>query len=398
LEKNGEPPSDSRRAARESAPDRPATRSGPASPSGSSGGSGDSAALVRMRRMAPKFACGQRSNLSRNPNHNELLTKQLDEMVDIFDSLGDVWRSWGYKKASNFLKRLPRAVESGQDAWNLSSQYGGGMIGRRIASKIDDIIGTGILTKLVRMNASEELVCVKLFASVWGVGPVKARKLLACGVRSLEDLRARQHELLDERQRIGLRYRDDFLERIPRSGVAEVEGILERVVKSIDASHGAVAVGSYRRGKKTSGDIDVIIVHDNKPRHEGLLARVIEKLTACGLLTDHLTDVSATSTSYMGVCALASHGNVHWRIDLKAYNRDQAAFAIMYFTGSAHFNRSMRLLARKGGLSLSDKGLFKAIRVRGKKVKEGNPIILADERAIFEFFGLGYLPPDMRDV
>lgn len=69
--------------------------------------------------------------------------------------------------------------------------------------------------------------------------------------------------------------------------------------------------------------------------------------------------------SYMGI---AKVGTIHRRIDLKIYPRESFGFALLYFTGSDHFNRSMRLYAQKNGYSLSDHGLARAERVEGEKV------------------------------
>ena len=44
------------------------------------------------------------------------------------------------------------------------------------------------------------------------------------------------------------------------------------------------------------------------------------------------------------------------RLDLKVYPREEYAFALLYFTGSDHFNRSMRHYAKARGYSLSDHG------------------------------------------
>ena len=60
----------------------------------------------------------------------------------------------------------------------------------------------------------------------------------------------------------------------------------------------------------------------------------------------------------MGICVFQD--KLHHRIDIKYYPRDEFAFALLYFTGSDHFNRSMRLFARRKGIMLSDKG-FKQI-------------------------------------
>lgn len=44
------------------------------------------------------------------------------------------------------------------------------------------------------------------------------------------------------------------------------------------------------------------------------------------------------------------------------------AFAVLYFTGSGHYNMSMRAFAKAKGLKLSDQGLFKVNTVNGKQV------------------------------
>jgi hypothetical protein len=63
-----------------------------------------------------------------------------------------------------------------------------------------------------------------------------------------------------------------------------------------------------------------------------------------------------TRASYMGVCKLPNQAKaIHRRIDIKIYPHELLPFAMLYFTGSDHFNRSMRLYAKKRGFSLSDK-------------------------------------------
>ena len=47
--------------------------------------------------------------------------------------------------------------------------------------------------------------------------------------------------------------------------------------------------------------------------------------------------------SYMGICQFKDQ--LHHRIGIKYYPRDEFAFAVLYFTGSDAFNRRMRLWA-----------------------------------------------------
>lgn len=126
----------------------------------------------------------------------------------------------------------------------------------------------------------------------------------------------------------------------------------------------------------------------------------------------------------MGVCRLSGENRLHRRIDIKActlyiyyanYNSFnfsflilqlildpgvQAPYALLYFTGDSHFNRSMRAFAKQAGLSLSDSGL--GICVRGKlggkteRIKIGHSALCNSEEEIFELFGTKYIEPAYR--
>ena len=74
------------------------------------------------------------------------------------------------------------------------------------------------------------------------------------------------------------------------------------------------------------------------------------------------------------------------------------AFALLYFTGSDHFNRSMRLFASKKGYTLSDKGIALCIRdSKRAKFAVGQMIPCYSEREIFQLLGLVYKEPWERN-
>jgi DNA polymerase lambda len=69
---------------------------------------------------------------------------------------------------------------------------------------------------------------------------------------------------------------------------------------------------------------------------------------------------------------------------MKYYPREQFGFAVLYFTGSDHFNRSMRLYAGKKGFTLSDHGLFPVLRaLKNQKVWKGDLIPCLTEEEVF---------------
>lgn len=105
--------------------------------------------------------------------------------------------------------------------------------------------------------------------------------------------------------------------------------------------------GSYRRGRETCGDIDVLITKTDGSSVKGIIQKVVEKLEEEGFLKERLGSLRYShngSEGYMGVCQV-EEDKLCRRIDIKAYPYDQYGFALLYFTGSGNFNRSMRLFA-----------------------------------------------------
>lgn len=95
----------------------------------------------------------------------------------------------------------------------------------------------------------------------------------------------------------------------------------------------------------------------------------------------------------MGVCCLPN-SNVHRRLDIRVYPLHEWPCALLSFTGSGHFNRSMRLWARKNGYSLSDHSIVK----RFTEDLTGDPIPVQTEEDIFKVLGLEYKTPEQRDI
>lgn len=66
---------------------------------------------------------------------------------------------------------------------------------------------------------------------VWGAGDVTARKWYREGCRTLEDIRARSD--LSQQQLVGLKFFDDFQQRIPAPVVARIEEIVQNAVRRL---------------------------------------------------------------------------------------------------------------------------------------------------------------------
>ena len=90
---------------------------------------------------------------------------------------------------------------------------------------------------------------------------------------------------------------------------------------------------------------------------------------------------------------------MHRRLDLKVYPPEEYAYALLYFTGSDHFNRSMRAYAKSLGYTLSDRGLAHAITLPSKQRLRGktNLVAAACEGDIFDALGLEWREPWERE-
>jgi DNA polymerase lambda len=95
-------------------------------------------------------------------------------------------------------------------------------------------------------------------------------------------------------QQIGLKYYEDLKERMPRM---EVEELLERiketapkVFKDLKERITLEACGSFRRGKETCGDIDVMITREKNLPITGLLEKLVIQLEKEGFLKERLGD------------------------------------------------------------------------------------------------------------
>ncbi|XP_069609854.1 DNA polymerase lambda [Ranitomeya imitator] len=336
-----------------------------------------------------KWVCAHSSE-SKKENHNQLITDKLEVLAKAYSVQGDRWRSLGYSKAINALKSYHKPVTSAQEASKIPG------IGKKMAEKIDEILDSGHLRKLDHI--SESVSILEVFSNIWGAGVKTAQSWYQQGFRSLDDIRTKAN--LTSQQAIGLKHYEDFLDRMPREEAAQIEEIVRTAAKVINPELMCMACGSYRRQKRTCGDVDVLVTHPDGKSHKGVFSKLIDSLKLQGFLTDDLVshEENGNQKKYMGVCRLPGPAQRHRRLDIIIVPYGEFACAILYFTGSAHFNRSMRALAKTKGMSLSEHSLNKDVVRNGNlKVNAGYPLPTPSERHVFEILGLPFREPHERD-
>jgi DNA polymerase IV len=176
-------------------------------------------------------------------------------------------------------------------------------------------------TQVVKdLDAEPDVQGLRLFWNVWGVGPDTARKFyFDHGWRDLDDVVEFGWSTLTRVQQIGVKYYDEFLDKIPRKEVEDIRDVILRHTRLVlavseeqfgtDEDAECVIVGGYRRGKAFSGDVDVIVSHRDEAKTYDLVINVVRSLEEEGWVTHTLT--LNTTTSDRGQATLPFRGQGH---------------------------------------------------------------------------------------
>ena len=268
-------------------------------------------------------------------------------------------------------------------------------IGKSIGEKIDEILKTGTL-KILK-DEKEILKDNKQsskFKKISGLGNTRIKKLNELGIYTIESLRENIEKdevkkLMTEHIEIGIKYYEDFNERIPREEVDQYKIVFDKVFSKLGFIY--EICGSYRRIKPDCGDMDILITHPSFLNKEdiiknSIMTKIIEELIEEKiLLKDGLITPKAT-IKFMGTCILPLKDSKARRLDIRIIEYDSYPTALMYFTGSADFNVRMRNKAIELKMKLNEYGLFNG----------DEKIPLSNEKDIFDILQEDYLEPYER--
>ncbi|KAG2415509.1 hypothetical protein HFD88_006700 [Aspergillus terreus] len=340
------------------------------------------------------FACMQAHDArSDSDNPNGRTIEVLQQMLDYYTRTDDHWRVLAYRKTISALRKQSNRITTRTQALAIPG------IGTRLADKIEEIVYTDRLRRLENTSTTPEDRILQQFMGVYGAGLSQASRWLAQGYRSLEDLKAKAH--LTQAQRIGVDHYDDFLQQIPRKEVEMHGEIVRRAVVKVNPGMQVIISGSYRRGAADSGDIDVLITQPDATIEQiraMMMDTVIPDLFQQGFLQASLAVTSRGDGSKWHGASKLPDSRVWRRLDLLFVPGSEIGAALIYFTGNDIFNRSMRLLARKKGMRLNQRGLYADV-LRGPqqtKMNAGRLLEGRDERRIFEILGVPWRPPEQR--
>jgi len=314
------------------------------------------------------------------PIHNQDIAAMFDELADLLElQQANPFRIRAYRRAAQTIRAQPtelrEQIAAGRDLERLPG------IGEDLAGKIREIVDTGRCRALQKLKRKVPAGLEDLL-HLPGLGPARVRQLhRELKVTNLAQLaKAIEKGRLQKLRGFGPRMESHLaaalanpvtgkrmLRSVARQYAEELKQFLGRQpgVRAIDVA------GSYRRGRDTVGDIDLLVA-SVRP------GAVMKAFTGY----DEVREVMAAGDTRSSV-RLASG----LQVDLRIVEPACYGAALHYFTGSKAHNIHVRRMGQRRGLKINEYGVF----------RDGKPVAGKTEESVFASVGLPWIPPELRE-
>ena len=349
--------------------------------------------------------------MSYNKNIIDLFGKLIKQMEAEYlnaEVEGDMKEANSHKFRINQTKKVLKIIKTLDfDIKHVDDVDGIPGIGAGSKKRIAEILDRNDLSELKNKYTEDKqnvINSIQELEGIIGVGDKLAKKFVTeYKIRSIPELKKaiKKGDIeVNDKIKLGLKYYGVVDNVIPRKEITQTEKYLKKIIKGIDKNIELTICGSYRRGKSTSGDIDVLIVHPdldtlskakNPTKYDlpDYLKLFVEKLTKEQFILDHMTDKNYI-TKYMGFSKFGD--NPVRRIDIRLIAYDSLPTALLYYTGPYELNTYMREEAIKRNMKLNEYGLYKILTDGKEKM-----IKITSEEDVFEKLGMDYLDPIERE-
>ena len=315
------------------------------------------------------------------PVHNEDIAVIFDEMADLLEiEDANPFRVRAYRNAARTIRGLGRElkemVAQGEDLTRLPG------IGKDLAAKIEEILATGHAKALDKLH-KEVPASLEALLKIPGLGPKRVKVLYQdLHIKTLKQLEnAARRGKLSDLPGFGSKTEQRILEsvgahrslekRFLRSVAQQYAEPLVQYLQTVSGVKDVVIAGSYRRGRETVGDLDVLVTVTAK-------SPVMQKFVAYDEVVEVMSKGTTRSTVFL------RNG---LQVDLRVVKQTSFGSALHYFTGSKAHNIQVRRLGQQRGLKINEYGVFK-----GKQSIAGKT-----EASVFKSVGLPFIPPELRE-
>ena len=301
-------------------------------------------------------------------------------IADLLDVLGERFKPEAYRRAARSLDALTEELAAIGARHELRSIPG---VGEAIEEKLEEFLATGRIAYLERLRR-EVPPGVAEILRLPGLGPKTARRFWTdLGIEGPAELAsALDAGRLDGVKGFGPKKIAQIRAALAAAGgppsarrpIEAAYPVALRLVRALREEARADRVeiaGSFRRGRETVGDLDLLVT-SREP------ARAFEVFSALPEVREIRMRGPTKET------VILADGT---QVDLRVVDPSSFGAALQYFTGSKEHNVIVRTLAREAGLRVNEYGVFRGeTRIAG-----------ATEEEVYAALGLAWIPPELRE-
>ncbi|WP_182868476.1 DNA polymerase/3'-5' exonuclease PolX [Stieleria mannarensis] len=315
---------------------------------------------------------------------NSTIANVFDELAELLEFKGEnPFRIRAYTQGAKAIRDLDESVaDIVADPDRKLSDLAG--IGKTLAEKTETLLETGKLPQLEKLREEVPEVLIQM-ARIPGLGAKKAAKLQKeLDIDSLADLRAaceagsvakvkgfgaKTAEAILE----GLAIAEQAAERIRWAEGDALARSIGRHMKTCMHIETMQWAGSYRRGRETIGDLDLLVVASDRDA-----------------AMDHLESYPDRSqTIGRGDTKISIRVGKAFQVDMRCVDANQFGAALQYFTGSQAHNVHTRRIAKDKGLKINEYGVF--------RVDDETQVAGETEEDVYAAIGLPWIAPELRE-
>jgi DNA polymerase (family 10) len=326
---------------------------------------------------------------------NAELSAIFDQVADLLEFQGaNSFRVRAYRNAANAIRALPeQAASIAADPDRKLTDIAG--IGKDLANAIMALLATRRLPLLEELQAQIPHSALEMLR-IPGLGPKKAAALFnELKITTLDQLRAAcEAGEVRKLKGFGVKTEETILAGLPfatsqeliRMYWSEAHVIAQQLREHLLACRSVKQLeiaGSYRRGKETVGDLDILVESDNPAEVTSRFAEVasIEQVLGRG-------DTKMSIRLAGGL-----------QVDLRIVPAESFGAALQYFTGSKEHNVVLRGLAKDRGLKINEYGVFRLNNIdeEASGPTAGEYLAGRTEAEVYAALDLPLFPPELRE-
>ena len=298
-----------------------------------------------------------------------------------------VFQAAAYKNAISIIEGLGEPFVNIQQIKGKVGPNSNG-IGEKLKIKLQFFLDNGFIkqARLAQEQETDRDRTITELESIKHIGLKKATQLYEKNnIRSIKQLREYVRSgrvTLDKNQVTGLKYYEKLREKISRRSVY-VFGEAIRFMLLLEYGPEAFrleVVGSYRRGKSESGDIDIAIATNKFTTMD--MKKLMERY---GLI---VADFGFGPTKLTILAHCRNNLDFIFQVDIRIVPPKSFAALLLYFGSGVAFAKSMRQEANKQGYRLNEYCLT--------NIETDEKMYFPTEKEYFDFLGMSYKPPELR--